>query len=156
MHWHTILSIICIAAAIFILANYATAAPVTIHDGDTVTIAGEKIRLWGIDAPENDQPAGTASRMALAALVMNAGDTLRIARRGVPDRYGRTLAILYAGRKSINAAMVEAGHAWAYSAYSTVYEQHQLRAYKARLGLWANVAPSCRIPPWDWRRGYRC
>ena len=30
-----------------------------IVDGDTFDMAGLRIRLWGIDAPEDDQPGGS-------------------------------------------------------------------------------------------------
>lgn len=66
-------------------------------DGDTVWIAGEKIRLLDIDAPEmkGKCPAESAlavrSRDRLVALLRERQVT--IARGGV-DRYGRTLARL--------------------------------------------------------------
>lgn len=66
-------------------ANAALAAgpsgPARVLDGDTLEIAGEKVRLRGIDAPEigqtcrtrkgRDQQCGELARQALAALVEN-------------------------------------------------------------------------------------
>lgn len=59
-------------------------------DGDTLeTERGEKIRLWGIDAPELDTPAGRRSATILRALT--AGKTLTCYPMQ-QDRYGRTVA----------------------------------------------------------------
>jgi endonuclease YncB( thermonuclease family) len=55
-----------LVAAIGFLAASATAAevtgPVRVIDGDTLDLAGTRIRLWGIDAPETGRPVrvGTA------------------------------------------------------------------------------------------------
>ena len=47
-------------ALIFTLAPAIALAeisgPARIVDGDTIEVAGERIRLYGIDAPETDQP----------------------------------------------------------------------------------------------------
>lgn len=37
-------------------------------DGDTLNVCGERVRLWGLDAPEHHHPAGPASTRALADL----------------------------------------------------------------------------------------
>ena len=48
-----------LAAAIGFLAASAAAAemtgPVRVIDGDTLDLAGTRVRLWGIDAPETRQ-----------------------------------------------------------------------------------------------------
>jgi endonuclease YncB( thermonuclease family) len=41
--------------ALLTTAGGATAQPPYVVDGDTFDLAGERIRLWGIDAPEDDQ-----------------------------------------------------------------------------------------------------
>ena len=67
-------------------------------DGDSIVVAGQKIRLHGIDAPEMDQTLWCRDRelmcgaMALAALeALTAGMALRcdIVEH---DRFGRTVA----------------------------------------------------------------
>ena len=74
------------------------AARVTcVVDGDTVWIAGEKIRLLDIDAPEMRGDCARERRLAIAArdrlvAVLNARP-FTIQREG-KDRYGRTLARL--------------------------------------------------------------
>lgn len=68
-----------------------------VHDGDTVWIEGEKIRLLDIDAPEMNARCERERRMAVAArdrlVALLDGRDVVIRRRGV-DRYGRTLARL--------------------------------------------------------------
>jgi endonuclease YncB( thermonuclease family) len=51
-----------------------------IVDGDTFDMADVRIRLWGIDAPEDDQPGGKAATATLARLV--AGVALACERKG--------------------------------------------------------------------------
>ena len=89
-----------------------------VTDGDTLKIDGERIRLLGIDAPElpghcrkgRDCAPGdpVASADNLERLIRNG--PIRIVRFG-QDRYGRTLAIVYAGETNLNCAQIEDGQA---------------------------------------------
>lgn len=90
-----------------ILALSLAAASCIATDGDTIRCGDERIRLTGIDAPELGRcprrrrcaPGdGAASKRALQAAM--AQGTLRIVRLG-KDRYGRTLALVYAGRTNL-------------------------------------------------------
>jgi len=130
---------------------------VRVADGDTVSVldAGNtqhKVRLFGIDTPERDQPYGQAARRALADLVGNRRVGVVVV---ATDDYGRQVGTLYRGDTNINLAMIAGGHAWWYRHYApherrlAVAEQ---AAREQRLGLWANPQP---VPPWDWRRGRR-
>jgi len=131
-----------------------TGRVVRVADGDTVSVLDaanrqHKIRLYGIDAPERDQPRGGASREALADLV--AGRTVGVVVVATDD-YGRDVGTLYLDGQDINLAMVAGGHAWWYRHYAP-YE-HRLEAAQGeartkRRGLWADPDPK---PPWDWRR----
>ena len=119
-------------------------------DGDTVSIAGNRIRLKGIDAPElaqacgNGQAAtgcGHASRQALIGFI--GGLDVRCEASG-KDKYDRALATCYSGDINLNRAMVEAGQAVAYGDYHDV----EASAIRARRGLWAIEFET----PQDWRR----
>ena len=89
-----------------------------VHDGDTVWIEGEKIRLADIDTPELDGKCAYERRLALRArnrlkALLNAGP-FDISRSG-KDRYGRTLAILHRGGRSIGDQLVAEGLARTWS-----------------------------------------
>ena len=68
-----------LTAALVLLALVPAArAGVEVVDGDGLRVGSERLRLWGIDAPELDQeckrdganyPCGKQSRAAVAALV---------------------------------------------------------------------------------------
>jgi endonuclease YncB( thermonuclease family) len=111
-----------------------------------------KIRLFGIDTPERDQPYGTSAKRTLQNWV---GDKQVGVVVVATDSYGRQVGTLYREGKSINLAMVSGGHAWWYRHYAPHERKLAVAEQKARqqsLGLWASPAP---VPPWDWRKGQR-
>ena len=63
-----------------------------ISDGDTLVSTEDiRIRLWGIDTPERDQPYGDSATGALANMLEN--QKLYLKTIDV-DRYGRKVAII--------------------------------------------------------------
>lgn len=113
-------------------------------DGDTIEVAGQSVRLHGIDAPETAQACtdGGGRRFACGA---QATEALRRLIGGgdvscagdEQDRYGRLIAVCRAGGVELNREMVRLGMAVAYEQYSDDYLPEQLEAYKAARGLWA-------------------
>ncbi|MFN4229861.1 thermonuclease family protein [Parvibaculum sp.] len=83
----------------------------SIHDGDTITIEGERIRIIGLDAPEigsgarcaSEASAAIAARNRLSDLLADAEITLR---RDGTDRYGRTLAYIYADGRDVAKLLI--------------------------------------------------
>lgn len=73
------------------------------------------MRLWGIDAPERDTPAGPASTRALAQIID--GGTI-VCEEKDTDRYGRTVALCRIDGRDIAAEMVAQGHAKDFPRYS--------------------------------------
>lgn len=137
------------------MLSAAHAADVT--DGDGLHQAGERVRLWGIDAPELDQECkrngmayrcGEQARDALVALVA-AGDV-----RCEPvdrDRYGRTVARCSVNGLDLGAEMVRLGWAVDYRRYSRgIYAGMEREARAAKRGLWAGEF----VTPSQWRRGH--
>lgn len=125
--------------------------PTSIHDGDTLTLNGEKIRLIGIDAPELRQvcrrngeayPCGEASRDALIDLVGSRAVSCKATKR---DRYRRLLGDCSAGGVDLNAEQVRSG--WAIP-YGKGFEAEQAEARAARLGMWAGTFEN----PKKWRQ----
>ena len=125
-----------------------------ITDGDTVVVAGKKIRLNGIDAPETDQVCLTVKDEFWSCGVA-ARDALIAKTKGLiwscdltgTDRYGRFLGTCFVEGDDINRWMVQEGWALAFTRYSQVYVDDQERANDQEKGLWAGAF----IPPWDWR-----
>ena len=130
-----------------------------IVDADTLEVAGRKVRLQGIDAPESAQscrqaggPRYSCGEQATEALRTRIGpDAVTCTIEG-RDRYLRALGICYAADGTdLNGWLVSQGHALAYRKYSTQYVPQEDQARAARTGLWAGEF----VPPWDWRRGAR-
>ena len=132
---------------------------VKVSDGDTLNVqkvengkfVGEivKIRMFGIDAPEKSQDYGNESKQALEKLV--SGKMLEIEEKN-RDRYGRTVAVVYANGKNVNEEMVKAGNAWWYQEYDkndTRMQAYQENAKKNKLGLFGKRG---YIEPWNYRR----
>lgn len=154
-----------LAASVHLLSPPTSAAPppggsailsgkATVIDGDTLEIAGERVRLEGIDAPESDQTCGggwfgswKCGRAATAQLRWLVGGRRVDCESGGRDKYGRVLAWCSADGRDINAEMVRTGHAWAFVKYSTRYETIEAEARKAKTGIWQGEAE----PPWKFR-----
>lgn len=108
-------------------------------DGDTLRLAGERIRLRGLDAPELDQSCRRAGadypcgREALRALADIVADTSVTCEGWERDRYGRRLATCRASGRDINRILVEQGWAVAFGDY----EDAEAEARQAGRGLWA-------------------
>jgi endonuclease YncB( thermonuclease family) len=123
-------------------------------DGDTIDVGTTRVRLEGIDAPEAQQSCetrdrrlwdcGTVATRRLAAAIE--GRAVVCATHGA-DKYGRTLATCYLGGRDVNAAMVEAGLAWAFVKYSSRYVAEEVKARRAGVGVWQGVAQA----PWVFR-----
>lgn len=126
----------------------------TVVDGDTLDIAGERVRLEAIDAPEADQTCG-AGPSGTWACGRAATNHLRSLVRGKPvacetdgrDVYGRVLGTCAAGGRNINAEMVRSGHAWAFVRYSNRYQALEAEARGKRIGIWRGKAE----PAWAFR-----
>ena len=113
-------------------------------DGDSLTISGISVRLYGIDAPELAQTCrrgggpwkcGEEARSQLQAMV----DGQQVRCRSVDtDEYGRTVAVCTAGRWDLGKAMVESGWATAFRRYSDAYIAEELSAKTAGLGIWSS------------------
>ena len=134
-----------------------TGRVVRIADGDTISILDHnnsqfKVRLYGIDSPERDQPYGKAARKALAQLIDEEPVGVVII---TTDSYDRLVGTVYHNGININVSMVANGYAWWYQYYAPhehALQEAESRARSQGLGLWAESRP---VAPWDWRRNRR-
>ena len=127
-------------------------ATARVIDGDTLDLAGRRIRLAGMDAPELAQTCDVrgehvrCGEVARAALVGMVGTRPVSCRAQGRDRYGRILAVCEAGERDLGRWLVRQGYAVPYGSYA-----REGRAAEAEhLGLWAGTfeAPSA------WRRAH--
>ena len=111
-----------------------------------------RVRLYGIDAPESDQPFGRESTEALRGLLRAQPLALDVFAH---DQYGRAIGLLYPRggdpRQSLNVAMVRGGWAHTYhrnGRYSHGLNAAQREARDAGRGVWSRQTER----PWRYRR----
>lgn len=135
----------------------------SVVDGDTIEIHGERIRLWGIDAPESDQlcrneesdlyPCGRQAAASLAALFYAIPRPVTCSPKG-KDQYGRTVAVCLLGvpGPDLGQWLVANGLALDWPKYSQGrYEDAQRGAEKAGRGMWSGSF----VEPWRYRECIR-
>jgi endonuclease YncB( thermonuclease family) len=131
--------------------------PARVTGGDTLNVEGERIRLFGIDAPAGGQtctradgrswPCGAEAAAALKRLVAEAEGQVSCIIE-VRDADGWAVSTCEAGGLDLGAAMVKAGLALAGRQYPTRYAAEEAEAKLRGAGLWAGSFEA----PWDWRR----
>ena len=133
---------------------------VSVGDGDTIRVMGANgkkvtIRLACIDAPETAQGAIGAESTVYLRQLLSAG-ALEIQPQTI-DRYGRTVAEVFAGGTNVNLAMVRGGQAYAYRDYldgcgASAYLDAESQAERTRQGVWRW---GDQQRPWEFRRQSR-
>ena len=135
-------SLLPLALALAPAPTVGALGPCTVTDGDTIRCGEERLRLTGIDAPETSgcrqgrqcMPGdGEASTSALVASMASA--RLTIVRLG-RDRYGRTLAVVYAEGRNLACAQLAARQAF----YVARWDEERLVAADCPAHI-ARVAP---------------
>ena len=135
-----------------------------VTDGDTIKINDQKIRLFGIDAPETkqfckevylsflifnfkrDYKCGEKSTNALKKKIKD--KKIRCLIENKKDRYRRNIGICYLKKQDINSWLVKNGYAIAYRRYSKKYIIDEQYAEDNKLGIWQGTF----IEPEKWRR----
>ncbi|MFX1724884.1 thermonuclease family protein [Stenotrophomonas sp. AS1] len=130
----------------------------TVTDGDTLTVAKQRIRLWGIDAPESAQqctgkdgrtwPCGRRSAAALDGYLL---EKTVCCQPKDTDRYGRVVAECFVQGASVNRWMVRSGWAVAYRQYATAFIADEADARQHQRNLWQGPFQM----PADYRRSKR-
>ena len=141
----------------------AEPSKILVTDGDTIKIGREKIRLFGIDAPEikqvcknenNDSyPCGITAKNYLSWLIKgdNENDEKIYCYYSERDKYKRIIGECFIGtlsKTNINRIMVSHGLAVAYLKYSEKYLDAQNIAKNKKIGIWNGTFDL----PEEWRK----
>lgn len=155
------LTAFALLAVLFALAHHLSkrwggerdvTGPAFAVDGDTLEVAGRRVRLAGIDAPELHQtcgaptqqwPCGAAARVALETAVERG--LVHCAGRA-QDIYHRLVAICRVGEVDLAGELVRVGLAVSAGRYGAL----ETEARATRLGIWSG--PFER--PVDWRAAH--
>ncbi len=133
-------------ALLFFAAGIIACTAPAVHDGDTLRCGAERVRLFGVDAPELRRGQTPAEPFAYEAR----DELIRLTRGRVGcrlidrDRYGRFVGRCWSdATPDINAALIRSGLTTEYRRYSKgVYADAEAQARAARRGVWAK--PSSR------------
>ena len=124
-------------------------------DGDTLEIAGQRVRLWGIDAPEVDQVCRNkhgkpydcgANAIRTLALIVGGQQIACVERERASD--GTVRAVCRFGRFDIAMQMVQMGWALADPVTGGDYRRAEMTASAVPEGIWKGGFET----PWDWRQ----
>ena len=102
----------------YIYAITPNATVMRVIDGDTIVVKTnqnqkQKVRLWGIDAPEMRQKSGPKSGRFLTTLLTDQPVYIDVV---TTDKYGRLVANVYdSNGVYINEEMIRIGLAWVYT-----------------------------------------
>ena len=142
---------------------------VSVTDGDDLVVqvnepgwpeidgAYWRVRVWGIDAPEWNQPYGREAKMYLERLC-SSGFSLEVIERDVYNRYVgvlrlRSVSRVASGRDTVNRRMVLSGLAYWYRHYAgeeTIgLRAAEQEAKQAQRGVWSK--PDGGTRPWELR-----
>ena len=113
-----------------------------VFDGDTIEIeTGEKIRLLGINTPEQGEYYSEEAKEKLTKLVEGKQARLESGPED-KDRYGRLLRYVFIDDTSINLQILKEGYATVYildpeEKYYLEFKEAEKEAKEKKLGLWA-------------------
>ncbi|MEE4240204.1 MAG: thermonuclease family protein [Desulfopila sp.] len=128
---------------------------IKILDGDTFEVvegrARQRIRLWGIDTPEWDQPFSLEAKKYLKSLLYHRQIEVEPLYR---DTYGRLVARIFLHGKCVNRELVKDGYAWVHVYFCkekicSSWKKLEQNAKLAKTGLWGR---GDAIAPWQWKR----
>lgn len=149
-----VLAAATLAGPVVLFHKLSTERPYQVVDGDSLKVQRwtgtvERIRLFGIDAPERGRACarefdkGATTYWSAYNCGTDATNYLKhlIERNGAvrcqalkQDVYGRTIATCWAGQVELGAAMVKAG--WAVAEQTGVYDFEETIAKQSKLGIW--------------------
>jgi micrococcal nuclease len=124
---------------------------IRVIDGDTYVFLTSKgsfiVRMYGIDAPERDQPYSKESSEFLSKYL----NSEAITKVNGTDKDDRSVGTLLVNGRDINLLSIKGGFSWHYKRYSSDKDYSAAEEYAKRnkLRIWSLPNP---IPPWTWRQ----
>ena len=104
-------------------------------NGHSFVASGREIRMWGVEAPGPEHPAGLASKMLLEGFLEN-NDELQCKAVGV-DTFDRLIMHCFIDGLDLGSMMVQMGMATDYSRFSDGYYQAEEDTAKSKKrGIW--------------------
>lgn len=125
-------------------------------DGDSLEVAGERIRLYGIDAPEKSQTCSREGQSwkcgeeASGLLAHLAEGRSVICQKQDRDVYGRQVSSCTVGGVDLARAMVEAGLAVTLPQTGAQYVQAETSVRAHSVGIWGSEF----VPPSEYRSSH--
>jgi len=138
-----------IAIAIVSMTSGAATAQVVV-DGNHIMWADRLVRLWGIDAPDEDQICGDgwqAGRNAKQFLAQSMQDGILQCADRSQNPAGQTHAVCQVDSVDLGTTMVRAGMAWADLGVTHKYVVDEAKASASRLGVHGHRC----VTAWTWR-----
>ncbi len=130
---------------------------VRVVDGDTIEVLRrgniQRVRIWGIDTPEWDQPYSAKSKAFTQHQL--SGKEVEVIPKEY-DKYGRLVAQITANHNNFSEELVRLGLAWVHIYYCNEpvcdrWRVLQNKARKEHRGLWHSQNP---IAPWRWKKNH--
>ena len=139
---------------------------VKVQDGDTINLkSGERIRFFGIDAPEtfpHAQPYGKEAKERVLQLISESNmevHLLAVNGGKYKDKYGRFPRIVFVNKNTdLNLLLLKEGLAWAYRRYlkgtefEKSYVEAEEEARRNKIGLWGAPPNEPPVGPEEFRR----
>ncbi len=131
----------------------AISGPARAIEGDLLEIAGKRVRLFGIDAPEIEQSCrvmifawgcGEDSQKMLSALIAERTVACTVVTR---DVVGLSAALCQTEGVQLNETMVRIGMALASSSEPGTFAAEEAAAAREGVGVWRSTFDK----PWEWR-----
>lgn len=149
-----LLSIFCVPESFAQNAGYS-AYCVAVIDGDTIKVktkgTEQKIRLYGIDCPELDQPFGSQAKNKTKKLIQNKRVKIQVLDK---DRYGRLVALVSTKTFILQEELLKSGLAVVYPMFCKMpicskWQQLEEQAKEQKKGIWKSKHTAF---PWEWRK----
>jgi len=145
---------VCVPLALAPARAEILAGPANGLDEDSIAVGAERVRLWGIDAPDLGQTCMRANKPWACGR-----DSARALDRLVGGKQVRCLVILRdkvrrlvvgdctLGGESLSRWMIVNGHAIMNTRQTDAYAKEEAEAREAKRGIWGSTFEL----PWEWR-----